>query len=183
MEKTMNKRIAIFLWLLIPIAASAQSAGTSSTAEMKKLDFLVGDWKGEGWIEMGPGGRSTFKQTETVQSKLNGTVVIVEGLGKGKLASTGQEGIVHHAFAVISFDSRTKKYQFRAFRADGNFIDAEMTAEGNGLVWGFREPQRNIEIKYTIKLTDAGQWNEVGEFSMDGKTWRKFFEMTLQRVK
>lgn len=179
----MSKIIFLTLWLLLPIFAFAQSAGTSSEAEMKKLNFLVGDWKGEGWIEMGPGGRSTFKQTETVLSKLNGTVILVEGVGKGKLASTGQEGIVHNALAVISYDSRAKKYQFRAFRADGNFIDAEMTAEGNGLVWGFREPQRNVEIKYTIKLTDSGQWNEVGEFSMDGKTWRKFFEMTLQRTK
>lgn len=178
------KRLTLLLCaLLIPVAALAQSAGTSSAAEMKKLDFLVGDWKGEGWIEMGPGGRSTFKQTESVQSKLNGTVVLIEGLGKGKVASTGQEGVIHNALAIISFDSRAKKFQFRAFRADGNFIDADMTAEANGLVWGFRDSQRNIEIKYTIKLTDAGQWNEVGEFSMDGKTWRKFFEMTLQRAK
>lgn len=179
----MSKKFILILWLLLPIVATAQSAGTSSATEMKKLDFLAGDWKGEGWIEMGPNGRSTFKQTETVLSKLSGTVILIEGVGKGKLASTGQEGIVHNALAVISYDSRAKKFQFRAFRADGNFIDAEMTPEGNGLVWGFREPQRNVEIKYTIKLTDTGQWNEVGEFSMDGKTWRKFFEMTLQRMK
>lgn len=179
----MNKFIFVIVWLLLPISALAQSAGASSALEMKKLDFLVGDWKGEGWIEMGPSGRNNFKQTETVQSKLNGTVVFVEGLGKGKLASTGQEGVVHNALAVISYDSRSKKYQFRAFRADGNFVDAEVTAGTNSLVWGFREPQRNIEIKYTIKLNEAGQWFEIGEFSMDGKTWQKFFEMTLQRVK
>lgn len=178
------KRIAVlFVTLLIPFVALAQSAGTSSAAEMKKLDFLTGDWKGEGWIEMGPNGRSTFKQTETVQSKLNGTVVIIEGLGKGKLAVTGQEGIVHHALAVISYDSQANKYLLRAHRADGNFVDADVTVETNKLVWGFREPQRNIEIKYTIKLDDAGQWFEIGEFSMDGKTWRKFFEMTLRRAK
>lgn len=180
----MNKKIILTLWLLLmPIAALAQSRGTSSAAEMKKLDFLTGDWKGEGWIEMGPGGRSTFKQTEAVQSKLNGTVIIVEGLGKGKLASTGEEGVVHNALAVISYDSTAKKFLFRAFRADGNYIDANVTMGEKGLIWGFRDPQRGTEIKYTIKLTEAGHWNEVGEFSMDGKQWRKFFEMTLQRVK
>ncbi len=179
----MKRMAVLFVTLLIPVVALAQSAGTSTAAEMKKLDFLTGDWKGEGWIEMGPNGRSAFKQTETVQSKLNGTVVIIEGLGKGKLAATGQEGIVHHALAVISYDSRVKKYMLRAFRADGNFVDADITVETNQLVWGFREPQRNVEIKYTIKLDDSGQWFEIGEFSMDGKTWRKFFEMTLQRTK
>ena len=179
----MNKLLLVLVWLFLPIIALAQNVESQSAKEMKRLDFLVGDWTGEGWIEMGPSGRSTFKQTETVQSKLNGTVVLIEGVGKGKLASTGQEGIVHNALAVISFDSRAKKYQFRAYRADGNFVDADVTAEANSLIWGFREPQRNAEIKYTIKLNDAGHWFEVGEFSMDGKTWRKFFEMTLQRVK
>ena len=179
----MNKLLLVLVWLFLPIVALAQNIESQSAKEMKRLDFLLGDWKGEGWIEMGPSGRSTFKQTETVQSKLNGTVVLIEGVGKGKLASTGQEGIIHNALAVISYDSRAKKFQFRAYRADGNLVDAEMTTDANTLVWGFREPQRNVEIKYTIKLNDAGQWFEIGEFSMEGKTWRKFFEMTLQRAK
>jgi hypothetical protein len=180
----MNKKVILVLGLLLmPIAALAQPPNTSSGAEMKKLEFLTGDWKGEGWIEMGPGSRSTFKQTEAVQSKLNGTVMIVEGLGTGKLASSGQEGIVHNALAVISYDSAAKKFLFRAFRADGNYIDANATIGDKSLVWGFRNPQQGGEIRYTIKLSDAGQWVEIGEFSMDGKQWRQFFEMTLQRAK
>lgn len=175
--------LGVSLMLLAPGAAMAQMPSTASAAEMKKLDFLTGDWKGEGWIEMGPGGRSTFKQTEAVQSKLNGLVIIVEGLGTGKMASSGQEGVVHNALAVISYDSAARKYLFRAFRADGNYIDANVTPIEKGLIWSFRPPQQGGEIRYTIKLTDAGQWLEIGEFSMDGKQWRKFFEMTLQRVK
>ncbi len=174
--------IGVALMLLAPVAAMAQLPSTASAAEMKKLDFLTGEWKGEGWIEMGPGGRSTFKQTEAVQSKLNGTVIIVEGLGTGKLAGSGQDGVVHNALAVISYDSAARKYLFRAFRADGNYIDANATVGDKNLIWGFKSPQ-GAEIKYTIKLNDAGQWLEIGEFSMDGKQWRKFFEMTLQRIK
>lgn len=179
----MKKLILLMCLLLIPAGALAQAHGASSPAEMKKLEFLLGEWKGEGWIEMGPGGRKTFKQTESVQSKLNGVVTIIEGLGKGRLPDSDKEVVVHQALAVISFDSKANKFQFRAFRADGNFIDADVTPGDKSLVWGFRDPQRNVEIKYTIKLNDAGQWFEAGEFSMDGKTWRKFFEMTLQRVK
>ena len=179
--KNLIKLVGSLLMLLMPIAAVAQSHTNRSAAEMKKLNFLTGNWNGEGWIEMGPN-RSTFKQTESVQSKLNGTVILVEGLGKGKLAGTGEEGIVHNALATISYDSSAKKFLFRAFRADGNYVDANVTVGDKSLIWGFRSPQ-GAEIKYTIKLTDAGQWHEIGEFSMDGKQWRKFFEMTLQRVK
>jgi hypothetical protein len=177
----MKKLLMLFYLLLIPAAAMAQTPSVSPATEMKKLEFLLGEWKGEGWIEMGPGGRKTFKQTESVESKLNGTVAIIEGLGKSKLPDSDQEVVVHHALAVISFDSTAKKIQFRAFRADGNFIDANVTLGDKLLTWGFRDPQRNVEIKYTIKLNEAGHWLEVGEFSLDGKTWQKFFQMTLQR--
>ena len=34
-----------------------------------------------------------------------------------------------------------------------------------------------------MKLTDKGEWFERGEMSQDGKTWRQFHEMTLQKVK
>jgi len=47
--------------------------------------------------------------------------------------------------------------------------------------WGFQTPQGG-RVRYTIKLTDQGDWFEIGEFSADEKNWRKFFEMTLQRV-
>jgi len=179
----MKTLILLICLFLISISALSQTPDSPSAREMKKLDFLLGNWKGEGWIEMGPRGRSTFQQTEIVEGKLNGTIMVVEGIGKGKFAGSNEEGVVHHAVAVISYDQAAKKYLLRAFRADGNFVDADVTTDGNSLIWVFRDPQRNTEIKYTIKLTSDGKWLEIGEFSMDGKTWRKFFEMSLQRVK
>jgi hypothetical protein len=35
--------------------------------------------------------------------------------------------------------------------------------------------------RFTITLTPAGEWWEIGEFSRDGTTWTKFFEMTLKK--
>jgi hypothetical protein len=34
-----------------------------------------------------------------------------------------------------------------------------------------------------MTITDKGEWNEVGEYTLDGKTWTKFFDMTLAKVK
>lgn len=58
-----------------------------------------------------------------------------------------------------------------------------MTVTDKGFIWGFKEPQRGVEVKYTMKLTDKGEWHEIGEYSLDGKTWTKIIEMTLSRVK
>ena len=41
------------------VSAQGQRPSPARLEAMKKLDFLVGEWKGEGWNEMVPGQRRT----------------------------------------------------------------------------------------------------------------------------
>ena len=67
------KRINLLLWVVaLSVPLSAQNPTSAQLDAMKKLDFLVGQWKGEGWISFGPGQRRTFTQTETIEPKLGG---------------------------------------------------------------------------------------------------------------
>jgi hypothetical protein len=178
----MKSRLIIFaIAVVFGFLKSASAQAPSPTAqleEMKKINFLVGEWRGEGWIQLGPNQRETFKQSETVQSKLNGLIIIVEGLGK---SNDGKDHIIHNALAVISYDVQKKNYRFSAYRANGQAIDAEAKITDGALEWGFKD-QRGT-TRFTIKLNEKGAWYEVGDFSPDGKTWYRFFEMTLARVK
>ena len=36
-------------------------------------------------------------------------------------------------------------------------------------------------VRFTIALTPAGEWSEIGEYSRDGTAWAKFFAMTLKK--
>ena len=172
----MKKALPVMLLLVMPFASMAQSHAPAQSPEMKKLNFLLGKWRGEGWIEFGAGQRRTFTESETVESKLDGLVLVIEGLGKNKDGAT-----IHNAFAVASYDREGKVFRWQAYRGDGNQMSAEPKVGENSLVWGFRDPRAG-EIRFTISLNEKGQWFEIGEMSRDGKTWRKFFEMTLSRV-
>ncbi|HMW03349.1 MAG TPA: hypothetical protein PKZ53_04400 [Acidobacteriota bacterium] len=148
-------------------------------AAMKKLEGMVGDWAGSGWIEMGPQ-RQTFTSLETVQSRLNGMVLIIEGLHTSKLEAGGPEKVIHHALAWLSFDDQTNQYRMRPHKADGASLDTFLVPTENGSwQWGIPSPNGG-SIRYTITLKEK-KWQEVGEFSMDGKQWRKFFEMNLEK--
>ena len=145
--------------------------------EMAKLDWIVGRWKGSGWIQMGPQGRHEFTQTETIESKLDGLVLVVEGLGKAK-----EDGsTVHTALAFASYDPRANKFRWHAFTPEGQ-IEADAKVGTNTLEWSFQIPQRG-QMRYTITRNEKGEWFEIGEMSQEDKTWRKFFEMTLQKEK
>ncbi|HYC62349.1 MAG TPA: hypothetical protein VEK79_22545 [Thermoanaerobaculia bacterium] len=148
--------------------------------EMRKLDFLLGDWTGEAWIQMGPGKPQTVVQNEKVTAKVGGKAFLVEGLGREKLADGALGKVVHETVALIWWDEQKKTYRFDAHTADKGSVDTtiDLTAP-NTAVWGFDTPQG--KVRYTIRLTEKGEWSEIGEFSRDGTKWMKFFEMTLTK--
>jgi hypothetical protein len=151
--------------------------------EMKKVAWLAGDWDGDAWIQMGPGKRETAVQHEQVQWKLGGKVLMIDGVGKRKNADDTIGEVVHEALGVISWDAQKKAYRFDAWTARDGYVAAWMTVtDNNTATWGFDTPGGG-KIRYTIKLTEKGEWNEIGEFSRDGNSYVKFFEMTLTKKK
>jgi hypothetical protein len=168
------KRVVMILALMLA-ASCAYGA-----EEMGKLDFLIGEWKGEAWMQRGPAKPEYFIQTEKVTAKAGGKALLVEGLGREKLEDGSAGEVVHDAVALISWDKAKKNYRFDAHVAQQESVDTAIDVPApNTAVWGFDVPQG--KIRYTIRLNDKGQWNEVGEFSRDGTTWMKFFEMTLTK--
>jgi hypothetical protein len=149
---------------------------------MKKLDFLVGEWQGEGWTEYVAGQRRSSPITEKVEPRLGGMILLVEGLGKKRVEGQQNEVVVHNALGIIAFDPKANLYRLKTFLADGRSTDAEAKFVDDAFQWSFQAPQ-GFSIRYTTKLTDKGEWFEKGEMSQDGKNWRQFHEMTLKRVK
>jgi hypothetical protein len=185
------KRIVAAVALLCSTAISQQSGQPTANPQapnpgaarqeklraMDKLKTLQGEWKGAGWIMLGPGQRAEFNQRETVSSKLNGLVVTIDGLGKD---AKDADRTVHQAFAVISYDAEKPAYRFSTYTADGRNLDAEATVGDNTLVWGFSAPYG--KIRYTITF-GINEWHEVGERERPDApgAWSKFFEMNLTK--
>jgi hypothetical protein len=143
---------------------------------MKAMAFLEGRWAGAGWIRMGPGPKEEFSQTEMVERKLDGGLLLIEGIG---LSKTPESKKVHHAFAVVSFDPSNKKYRFSSHIVGRPPLDVAPEVGSNTFRWSY-QPQAGVHIRYVITVADA-IWHEVGEFSRDGQSWHQFFEMTLRR--
>jgi hypothetical protein len=152
-----------------------QKAVEAQRAGMKKLDMWAGQWQGSGWIQQGKE-KETFTGTENVQKKLEGLALLVEGKFKNK------EGIVtHETLAVLSHDLKTKTYRFNTYLGNGNKGEYEFKSTDTGWQWGIQFPGGSI--RFITKLTDD-TWFETGEISQDeGKTWIKFFEMNLKKIK
>ena len=181
-EDFVQRRIMIrkiLLTTIVLLAGLTALSAQENTAELqrgevKKLESMVGQWKGSGWIQQGAK-RETFTGTETVQRKLDGLALLVEGK-----FSNAEGKIIHETLAVLDFAPKAAKYRFRTYLATGRSGEQDFKIVADGFEWGFQSPMGTI--RYTIK-TANDVWFEIGEFSKDGKSWMKFFEMKLDRVK
>ena len=174
--------------LLLIIAAGltpglfAQSQQTPAKEKMKAFAAWVGRWQGQGSMRMGAGEPGYSTVDERIESKLDGTLMLVEGIGKSVDATTNEERITHQALGIVSFDQNTGEYKFYSFLKDGRSTEAWLKVlENNKFQWGFDTPRG--KTRYNITLDPVKKtWNEKGEFSRDGNEWSQFFEMNLTKT-
>lgn len=140
-----------------------------------RVAWLVGDWEGAGWVDL-PEGRQAFRQTEKVEARLGGALLVIEGHGY----AGAPEALAFNALGLLSHDDRTGRYAFRSFTR-GYYAEAAAEVRPDGaLVWTMAPP--GMTIRYTLSQPGPGQWREIGERSTDGgASWRQFFEMQLTR--
>jgi hypothetical protein len=145
-------------------------------AAMKKLDFLVGMWTGDALITRGPGEKTELLQTEEAGYKLDGLILVIEGIGRTK-----SDGVpILQALGIISYDDESKIYRMRAFN-DGRFLETEirLLEQGKGMTWGFIFGE--IKTKSVLRINENGDWTELHEIIVGSQPPRKLMEVAVRR--
>jgi hypothetical protein len=176
------KPVIAAVLLAAPVIAAAQAPAPSPARleAMRKLAFLEGTWKGEGWMQMGPQ-RHAFRGAETVTRKLDGLALVVEGNHTAPVAGSKEERVVHSTLGVLAAqDDGT--YAFHTWLANGLSGIHKGEWKDGAFVWGMENPRQG-QVRYTIRLDAEGRWHETGESSRDGATWTQFFEMKLAKAR
>ena len=142
---------------------------------MKKVSFLVGKWAGEARLLRGPAESTELLQTEEAWYKLDGLILVIEGVGRTK--STGQP--VLQAFGIISYDDESATYRMRAFN-DGRFLDTQvkLLEQGQGMTWGFILGA--IRTNSVLRINENGEWTELAEITIGPEPPKKFLELTVR---
>ena len=143
---------------------------------MGKLTFLAGKWEGEARVVRGPGEALELNQTEEAHYKLDGLLMLIEGVGRTK--SSGHRAL--QALGLISYDDAMRTYHIRAFN-DGRFLESEvkLLEEGNGLSWGFAIGE--IKTSSVLRINE-GEWTEVHEITIGSQAPKRLMEVRVRRV-
>src|SRR5205809_3487470 len=149
--------ITIFLLLTLNFVNMAQTPQTpnieAQRTAMKKLDFLVGEWSGEASVLRGPGLFVDLSQTEVAEFKLDGLLLMIEGVGRTK--PDGKVAL--QALGLITFDDVAGVYRGRGYN-DGRWLegDVKLLDDGKSLSWGFT--LGDVSTKSIMRINEKGEW-------------------------
>ena len=155
------------------VCSGQQSNLGAQREAMKKLDFLAGKWSRDASVSRGPGEPMKVVQTENIQFKLDGLVLLIEGTSRN-----ADRKAVFQALAVVYYDDSTSVYRFRAYN-DGRYLDTELKVIPQGFAWGYEAGP--LKVNNSMRLNEKGEWVEVTESTYGATPPRNSVEMVLKR--
>jgi hypothetical protein len=172
--------LALLLLLLAPPAHAQTPAD-----ELRKLDFLVGEWKGKGWSLDGRGGRGAeMSQSVKVERERDAPALRVRDTRTIKLPSFVAGGSPTYSsapnHASVYFDEAAKVLRWRHDKDRKNPSELKLVGP-RSVQWEQRSEMGAVRI--TVSVTDAGEWHEVTEFWSNSQGWQKAFEAVLKPSK
>ncbi len=154
--------------LLAAVSVQAQMGPKTPAPELKKLDFMAGDWAAEGTMSPGPGMPGAKWAMNTHAEWMQGNFFLVENsdmdlgaMGKGKEA------------AYLGYDPDKKVYTYRAFNSMGEAEDSTGTVNGDTWTWTSDEHMggKTMKGRFTMKVLSATSYTMKFELSQDGTNW------------
>jgi len=173
-------RLTVILFLAFGWIIAAQPSQTpnieAQRSAMKRLEFLVGEWSGEASVLRGPGLMVELRQTERAEFKLDGLVLVVEGVGRTK--SDGKLAL--QALGLITYDDTAGNYRMRAYN-DGRWLETDVKLlDGKSLEWGFSFGE--IRTNSVLHINEKGEWTEHAEITIGTRAPQKLMDLVVQRV-
>lgn len=180
----MKKLISIhfLLFFAINFGYSQKTISTNLLKTTEELQFMKGTWKGEGWM-MIKRKRKAFTQNETITSKVDGKILVIDGKGYDNNNLQKKKKVIHNAFGVISYNEEKKMMTMLSFSSTGGKMENELKLIGDKkLEWSFKDKSGGT-IRFREDFSEKGVWLEQGAYSFDGKKWTPFFQMKLKKSK
>jgi hypothetical protein len=172
MRRTTMSLACLFVTILIAISAVAQMPMPKPAPELAKLDYLAGNWIGDGDMKpgpMGPGGKIT--STDNAQWMDGKFFMVMHSKFKGAMGDGSST-------AFFGYNPDKKVYTYNEFNSMGQATYSEGTVNGDTWNWTSDEDMGGQKFKgrFTMKVLTPTSYTYKFEMSQDGTSWTTVME-------
>jgi hypothetical protein len=164
---------AVVFTLLAALSVQAQMGPSTPAPELKKLDFMAGDWTSEGDMKPGPGMPGGKFSISSHAEWMEGNFFLVEH-SNADMAAMGK----FKELAVMGYDPDRKVYTYHAFNSMGQDETSAGTMDGDTWTWLSDEHFGGTTMKgrFTMKVLSPTSYTMKFELSPDGTNWMTAME-------
>jgi hypothetical protein len=130
MKKTLLALSYAITTVLLTTQLHAQMGPATPAPELKKLDFMAGDWTSEGDMKPGPGMPGGKFSISSHTEWMEGNFFLVEH-SNADMAAMGK----FKELAVLGYDPDRKVYTYHAFSSMGQDETSAGTVDGDTWTW------------------------------------------------
>ncbi len=139
----------------------------SPAPELKKLDFLAGNWTDQADMKaspMGPGGKMTM--TEKNEWMPGGFFLTLHSTFTGQMGSGS-------GIAFMGYDADAKQYTYDEFNSMGERSHSTGSLDGGTWTWigDQKMGSQTMKGRFTMKVLSPTSYSFKYEMSPDGTTW------------
>lgn len=173
---------SVYVAMLLLVSAAfvqSQMAPPSPAPELKKLDFLAGNWNDDADIKSGPmgaGGKMTI--TDKNDWMPGGFFLELRSTFTGAMGSGSD-------VAYMGYDSDEKKFTYDEFSSTGEHEHSTGTVDGDTWTWLADEKvgAQTMKGRYTMKVLSGTSYTFKFELSPDGSTWNTVMDGKATKAK
>jgi hypothetical protein len=169
MKRSSASVLFVLVVLVLATSAYAQMGPPTPAPELKKLDFLAGDWTSEGTFIPGPPGTPPSKFSTTSHAEwMQGNFFLVE-TGDSNMEGMGKM----KEMVVMGYDPDQKMYTYRNFSSMGQSELSLGKVDGDTWTWMGDEHFGGMTFKgrVTMKVLSPTSYTIKYELSQDGTEW------------
>ncbi|HUJ95029.1 MAG TPA: DUF1579 family protein [Terriglobales bacterium] len=168
MRRTTGATVFLGLTVFILASLNAQVGPPTPAPELKKLDFMAGDWTSEGTANPAPGMPGGKFTSSSHAEWMEGNFFLVEH----GVYDMGQMGKVKE-LAILGYDSDRKVYTYHAFNSMGEAVASTGTVNGDTWTWLSDDSMggKMMKGRFTMKVLSPTSYTMKFEMSQDGTNW------------
>lgn len=182
------------IWIIAPAligtlflagpASSAEKPGDVERAALGKVDFLVGDWVGEGWSLSPSGGRLKFWVKEFYHYRGNQDLMDMEGRF-GDIAADGTyQPENEFGLGFLYYDRASGEYRMWHYSSDGTVFNPVLTIDlKDKSAFYLRKTASGTQGKFSLRVGSDGVWVTTFEVQRSDNSWLTVMEFRMKRVK
>ncbi|HZQ70612.1 MAG TPA: DUF1579 family protein [Terriglobales bacterium] len=163
----------LLIALALSVSALAQMPMPKPSAELKKLDYFVGNWTMDADAKpglMGPGGKMSLKEKNEWMD--GGFFVIVHSRFSSEKMGSGT------GISLMGYNPEDKTYFYDEYNSMGEAARSTGTNEGDTWTW-MGEQKMGPQVmkgRFIMKILSPTAYNFKYEISTDGATWNLVME-------